>query len=80
MIRIRKEYCLAKPADKVMEETDVVRIGNCLVYDLRECNGKDIKIIFNPTDEDVDLEFNNYKYIYGEGIKAVSVAVLEREQ
>ena len=80
MISLRKKYRLAKPLDKIGTEVSVDKLDDCLVYDLRNCEGKDIKIIFNPTDEDVEFDNKNYEYIYGDGVKAVSVAVLEREQ
>ncbi len=80
MIRIRREYQISKTLEEIRNDVILTKYQDCIIYELRNCAGRQLKIIFNPTDRDVDFDTTGYKYIYGNGTKAVSVAVLEREQ
>lgn len=79
LIRIRKEYQLSKKAEQIRNEVSFEEYQECLVYNLKNCAGKDLKIIFNPTSEEVEYDLDGYRMVFGDGLKPVSMVILERE-
>ena len=58
LIRIRKEYQLSKKAEQIRKEVSFEEYQDCLVYNLKNCAGRDLKIIFNPTEEEVEYDYS----------------------
>ena len=80
LIRIRKEYQLSKKVDEINRDVSFEEYKDCLVYDLENCAGRSLRIIFNPTSKEVEYDFSGYKMIFGDGLKPVSMVIIEREQ